>query len=87
MNSGGMNYALKMLQYMRTGARVNSRVNVTVEWTEGGKEHQAEGYTVDISPKGLSSDCASGVRPRPETEAQEWQQPQGVRGDFDLART
>lgn len=47
-----MNYALKMLQYMRTGARVNSRVNVTVEWTEDGKEHQAEGYTVDISPKG-----------------------------------
>lgn len=47
-----MNYALKMLQYMRTGARVNSRVNVTVEWTEGGKEHQAEGYTVDIDPKG-----------------------------------
>ena len=52
MNSGGMNYALKMLQYMRTGARVNSRVSVIVEWTEGGKEHQAEGYTVDISPKG-----------------------------------
>jgi PilZ domain len=42
----------KMLQYMRAGARVNSRVNVIVEWSEGGTHHQADGYTVDISPKG-----------------------------------
>ncbi len=47
-----MNYALRMLQYMRAGARVNSRVKVTVKWTEGGATHEAEGYTVDISPKG-----------------------------------
>jgi hypothetical protein len=47
-----MNYALRMLQYMRAGARVNSRVKVTVQWTEGGTTHEADGYTVDISPKG-----------------------------------
>lgn len=47
-----MNYALRMLQYMRAGSRVNSRVKVEVEWEEHGKSHRAEGYTVDISPKG-----------------------------------
>jgi len=47
-----MNYALRMLQYMRAGARVNSRVQVEVEWVEGGTKHRAEGHTVDISPKG-----------------------------------
>lgn len=47
-----MNYALRMLEYMRAGARVNSRVQVTVKWTEGGTTHEANGYTVDISPKG-----------------------------------
>jgi PilZ domain len=50
--SSEMNYALRMLQYMRAGARVNSRVKVAVEWVEGGATHSAEGYTVDISPKG-----------------------------------
>jgi hypothetical protein len=47
-----MNYALRMLQYMRAGSRVNSRVKVVVGWNEGGADHEAEGYTVDISPKG-----------------------------------
>lgn len=46
------NYAFKMLQYMRAGARVNCRVLVIVEWTECRATHQAEGYTIDISPKG-----------------------------------
>ena len=50
--SSEMNYALRMLQYMRAGARVNSRVQVEVEWVDGGTKHRAEGYTVDISPKG-----------------------------------
>lgn len=50
--SSEMNYALRMLQYMRAGARLNSRVKVIVEWNEGGSDHAAEGYTVDISPKG-----------------------------------
>lgn len=51
-SSSEINYALKMLQYMRAGARVNSRVKVVVEWAEDGNTHSAEGYTVDISPKG-----------------------------------
>ncbi|MGB7434278.1 MAG: PilZ domain-containing protein [Candidatus Acidiferrum sp.] len=50
--SSEMNYALRMLQYMRAGARVNSRVKVTVTWNENGADHQAEGFTMDISPKG-----------------------------------
>jgi len=50
--SSEMNYALRMLQYMRAGARVNSRVKVEVEWSESGSTHRVEGYTVDISPKG-----------------------------------
>lgn len=50
--SSEMNCALKMLEYMRAAARMNSRVKVEVEWSEGGQTHRAEGYTVDISPKG-----------------------------------
>lgn len=50
--SSEMDYALRMLQYMRAGKRVNSRVKVVVQWDEAGKTHQTEGYTVDISPKG-----------------------------------
>jgi hypothetical protein len=40
------------MQHVRAGARVNSRVKVIVEWNEAGTNHSAEGYTVDISPKG-----------------------------------
>ena len=47
-----LEYTTRMLQYMRSGARVNSRVKVEVEWEERGETHHAEGYTVDISPKG-----------------------------------
>jgi len=50
--SSETNYALKMLQYIRAGARVNSRVMLEVAWTEGGEKHKAEGFTVDIGPTG-----------------------------------
>ena len=50
--SSEVNSAFKMLQYMRSGARVNSRVQVVLEWHESGATHTADGYTVDISPKG-----------------------------------
>jgi hypothetical protein len=50
--SSEVNYAFKMLQYMRAASRLNSRVKLEVEWMEGGAKHYAEGYTVDISPKG-----------------------------------
>ena len=50
--SSDVNYAFKMLQYMRAGARINSRVRMVLEWNEAGSTHTVEGYTVDISPKG-----------------------------------
>lgn len=40
------------MKHLRAGARLNSRVAVAVEWTEGGRALRAEGYTVDVSPKG-----------------------------------
>lgn len=40
------------MKHLRAGARLNSRVAVAVEWTEGGRTLRAEGYTVDVSPKG-----------------------------------
>ena len=45
----GMDARMKQL---RAGARLNSRVAVAVEWSEGGQALRAEGYTVDIGPKG-----------------------------------
>jgi hypothetical protein len=42
----------KRMQHIRAGVRLNSRVAIAVEWTEGGRTLRAEGYTVDISPKG-----------------------------------
>ncbi len=40
------------MKHIRAGLRLNSRAAVTIEWTEKGETHRAEGYTVDISPKG-----------------------------------
>lgn len=39
-------------QEIRAGARLNSCVTVAVEWKDAGRTLRAEGYTVDISPKG-----------------------------------
>jgi PilZ domain-containing protein len=50
--SSEVDHALRMLDYMRSARRVNSRVKVAVEWDEKGETRRAEGYTVDISPKG-----------------------------------
>lgn len=36
----------------RSTGRLNSRAAVAIEWNEAGKNLRAEGYTVDISPKG-----------------------------------
>jgi len=40
------------MRHMRSTVRPNSRVAVAVEWAEAGRNLRAEGYTVDISPKG-----------------------------------
>ena len=37
---------------IRAGIRLNSRVELNVEWEEGGKTLRAKGYTVDVSPNG-----------------------------------
>ena len=39
-------------KYLRAGARVNSRVPITVEWTEANACHSVDGWTVDIGAKG-----------------------------------
>jgi len=40
------------MEHLRAGVRLNSRVPVAVEWTEDGEVHRAEGFTMDVSPKG-----------------------------------
>jgi len=40
------------VKQLRAGKRVNSRVPVAVEWQEDRMSHTAQGWTVDISPKG-----------------------------------
>jgi hypothetical protein len=40
------------MRHIRAGVRMNSRVNIAVEWTEAGRTLRSEGQTVDISPKG-----------------------------------
>ncbi|HEY1470153.1 MAG TPA: PilZ domain-containing protein [Candidatus Acidoferrum sp.] len=50
--SNEVDHALRVSGYMRSARRVNSRVKVIVEWNEKGETHRAEGYTVDVSPKG-----------------------------------
>ena len=39
-------------KYLRAGARVNSRVPITVEWTEANACRSVDGWTVDIGTKG-----------------------------------
>ena len=48
-------------KHIRAGARVNSRVDLTVEWQENGRTLQAPGYTVDISPKGCLAIVEQGL--------------------------
>jgi hypothetical protein len=45
-------------RHTRGTGRLNSRVAVAIEWTEAGKNLRAEGYTIDIGPKG----CLAVVR-------------------------
>ncbi|MBS1842401.1 MAG: PilZ domain-containing protein [Acidobacteria bacterium] len=40
------------MQQIRASVRLNSRVPILVEWTEGGQRHSEMGYTMDVSPKG-----------------------------------
>lgn len=40
------------LQRLRAGKRVNSRVPISIEWSENGQVYSTQGCTVDIGPKG-----------------------------------
>jgi len=40
------------MKHLRAGARVNSRVPITLEWEEANTRHSVLGYTVDVAPKG-----------------------------------
>jgi hypothetical protein len=40
------------MRHARSSGRLNSRVAVAVEWTDGGQNLRAEGYTVDVGAKG-----------------------------------
>ena len=46
-----MSFEMRMKQ-LRSSGRINSRVAVAVEWEDAGQTLRAEGYTVDIAPKG-----------------------------------
>lgn len=48
------------MKQLRAAARLNSRVVIALEWTEDGRTLRAEGYTVDVSPKGCLAIAAQG---------------------------
>ena len=54
-----ISYATKM-RHMRVGIRLNSRISLRVEWKEHRETLSADGYTVDISPKGCLAIVAQG---------------------------
>jgi len=54
-----VSYATNM-RHMRAGIRLNSRINLRVEWKEHRQTLSADGYTVDISPKGCLAIVAQG---------------------------
>jgi hypothetical protein len=48
-------------EHIRAGVRLNSRVELTVEWEEGGNTLRAKAYTVDVSPKGCMAIVEQGL--------------------------
>jgi hypothetical protein len=40
------------MKHLRAGARVNSRVPISVEWEEANARHSVRGWTVDVGAKG-----------------------------------
>ena len=54
-----VSYATRM-RHIRSGIRLNSRINLRVEWKEDGQTLSADGHTVDISPKGCLAIVAQG---------------------------
>jgi hypothetical protein len=56
------------MEHHRIQGRLNSRVPIAIEWSEVGQPLRAEGYTIDISPKGglavVAQGFTLGQRPR-----------------------
>jgi PilZ domain len=48
------------MRHIRAGSRLNSRIDLRVEWKEHRQTLSADGYTVDISPKGCMAIVAQG---------------------------
>ena len=48
------------MRHVRAGIRLNSRVDLTVEWNQDGQTLSANGHTVDISPRGCLAIVAQG---------------------------
>jgi len=51
---------LDRMKHDRASVRLNSRVKIALKWHEAGETHRAEGYTMDISPKGCMAIVAQG---------------------------
>jgi hypothetical protein len=47
--------------HSRSMMRLNSRVPVAIEWTQAGEQQRAQGYTLDVSPKGCLAIVPKGV--------------------------
>lgn len=54
-----VSYATK-IRHIRAGIRLNSRINLRVEWKEHRQTFSADGHTVDVSPKGCLAIVAQG---------------------------
>ncbi len=48
-------------RHIRGTGRLNSRVPIAIEWTDGGQTRRAEGYTKDISSKGCMAIVPQGL--------------------------
>ena len=49
------------MKQARASARLNSRVAIALEWREDGRTLRAEGFTVDVSPKGCLAIVPQGL--------------------------
>jgi hypothetical protein len=71
--------------HIRSSGRLNSRVAVAVEWTDGEQSLRAEGYTVDIGAR-LPCRSAAGVRSGTEAAARQSDEPDFLRSRVGVER-
>jgi hypothetical protein len=51
LTANDQNFSERM-KHLRAGTRLNSRVPISVEWTEANACHSVTGWTVDVGAKG-----------------------------------